>query len=251
MSGDEIEQAPATEGRRARGDASGPAIAATVALVMFSVFIGVFGPKLGNRQQSPSGVTLIEFADALRARSQAHMAEGHGGRAAALSDEEFAARIDEITDSAVALPPLGELGLEPTAVQRVRLPGGTGGLLVLRGSNRANPLPLTVAIVADEDRFTVYDRFSRPVALPEGEIFSIAETGQGVPGAVEIYRDGGFVFAVHGFDPERSREVVAAMRVANAELRASRDDSPVEREQGPGERDADRRDRAPRERPVP
>jgi hypothetical protein len=210
-----------------RRDTSGPAIAATVALVLFSVFIGVFGPRLGNRPQSPAGVTLVELAEAVVSRSQAEFGELRaerieGTRTDELTDDEFAQRFDRITDAAVALPSLDALGLEALSVRRVRLPGGAGGFAVLRGRGGRTDAVASIAVIADEDRFTVYDRYGRPTAMPEGEIFSVPDRMSLPPGTVEMYREGGHVVAVYARNLEDARELLAAIRQAEVERRARR-----------------------------
>ena len=202
--------------RRTLHDTSGPAIAATAALVLFSVFIGVFGPRIGNRQQAPAGVTLVELAEAVVSRSQPHFNQARITRVPEMTDQDFAARVDEIIDHGVALPSLEAHRLEATAVQRVRLPGGRGGLAVLRSTDPRDPQLAAVAIIEDEDRLTVYDRYSRPVAMPRGEVFSIRESLSDPPGVVEVYREGDFVVAVHALSPDFAREIVAAMQFAAA-----------------------------------
>ncbi len=213
--------APApTPAIRARKETSGSAIAATVALVLFSVFIGVFGPRIGNRQQSPSGVTLIEFAEAVVSRTQQGFIDLDMGNAVSrMTEEEFALKLDRITEYGVALPSLAKLRLEATSVQRVRLPGGSGGLAILRRDDGGAVAAL--AVVLDEDRFLVYDRYGRPIPLPEGEQFAIGDgVGHGAgatQGTVEVYREGGFVIAVYARKHELARELVGALRLAEVE----------------------------------
>jgi hypothetical protein len=202
----------------ARRDTSGPAIAAVAALVLFSVFIGVFGPRVGNRQQSPAGVTLIELAEAVVSRSQPHFNASRASRGDELTTEDFELRVDQIMENGVAIPSLAELRLVPMAVQRVKLPGGRGGLIVLRGAGggRSRDMLCAVAVVEDEDRYTVYDRYGRPLALPEGEVFSI-EDHIGLSGGItEVCRDGRLVFAVHAPDQELAREILSAWQAASA-----------------------------------
>ena len=218
----EVERSAQSSVRR---DTSGPAIAATVALVLFSVFIGVFGPRLGNRPQSPAGVTLVELAEAVVSRSQAEFSElrperSEGSMRDELSEDEFEQRLDRITDAAVALPSLDALGLEAMSVRRVRLPGGAGGFAVLRGRGVRTGALAALAVIEDEDRFTVYDRYGRPTAMPEGEIFSVQDRMSLPPGTVEVYREGGHVVAVYARSLEDARELVAAIRQAEVERRA-------------------------------
>jgi len=201
-----------------RRETSGPAIAAVAALVLFSVFIGVFGPRVGNRQQSPAGVTLIELAEAVVSRSQPHFNTLRLSRDDELTAEDFAQRVDQIMDYAVAVPPLEPLRLAATAVQRVRLPGGAGGLVVLRGigNGRSRDILCSVAMLEDEDRFTVFDRYGRPLAMPEGEVFSIQDHISSTGGVTEVYREGALVFAVHAPTQDLAREIIAAWQDAAA-----------------------------------
>jgi hypothetical protein len=198
-------------------DTSGPAIAATAALVLFSVFIGVFGPRIGNRQQVPVGVTLVELAEAVVSRSQPHFDQL---KEDGLSEQDFAARIDGMTGSGVALPSLGAYKLEAMLVQPVRLPGGHGGMAMLRSTNSRSSQLAAIAIIEDEDRLTVYDRYSRPIAMPKGEIFTVVDKASEIRGVIEIYREGEFVVAVRAMSPAFAREIISAMQVAAAEREA-------------------------------
>jgi len=215
-------EAPREKPRRSLHDTSGPAIAATAALVLFSVFIGVFGPRIGNRQQVPAGVTLVELAEAMVSRSQPHFNQARIARVTEMTEQEFAQRVDEITENGVALPSLEAHKLEATSVQRVRLPGGRGGMAVVRSTRPGDPALAAVAILEDEDRLTVYDRYSRPIAMPKGEVFSIPESISNPPGVVEVYREGDFVVAVHAVSQAFAREIVAAMQSAGAAREAKR-----------------------------
>jgi hypothetical protein len=209
-------------------DTSGPAIAATAALVLFAVFIGVFGPRIGNRSQVPVGVTLVELAEAVVSRSQPHFEQPNASVRAGLSEQDFAARIDGLTGSGVALPSLGTYQLEAMSVQPVRLPGGRGGLAMLRSTSPRSRQLAAVAIIEDEDRLTVFDRYSRPVAMPEGELFTVRESNLEDTAVTEIYRDGDFVVAVRAMSSEFARAVISAMQVAAAEreARKGRTDEP-------------------------
>lgn len=213
--------APVSNPRR---DASGPAIAAVAALVLFSVFIGVFGPRVGNRQQSPAGVTLIELAEAVVSRSQPHFSSVRMSRDDELTTEDFERRVDQIMDHAVAVPSLDPLRLAAMTVQRVRLPGGAGGLIVLKGigKGRSPDTLCSVAMLEDEDRFTVFDRYGRPLAMPEGEVFTIQDQVGSTGGITEVYREGALVFAVHAPNQELAREIVAAWQDAAARRLATR-----------------------------
>lgn len=205
------------EGASSRRDASGPAIAATAALVLFSVFIGVFGPRLGNRQQSPAGVTLVELAEAVVTRTQPQWTGEIFSRSEEISDEQCESELDRITASGVPLPSLESLDFAAVSVQRVRLPGGSGALVKLNGIKRNRGDVAAIAVVLDEDRFTVYDRYSRPVALPRGEVFSVEDRLTGADGTVEVFRQGEFVIAVVARTRETALELVAALQAAHAE----------------------------------
>lgn len=200
-----------------RRDASGPAIAATAALVLFSVFIGVFGPRLGNRQQSPAGVTLVELAEAVITRTHPQWTGEIFTRSEEMSDEQCESELDRITGSGVKLPSLESLDFVAVSVQRVRLPGGSGALVKLNGIKRNRGDVAAIAVVLDEDRFTVYDRYSRPVALPKGEVFSVEDRLTGADGTVEVFRQGDFVIAVAARTRETALELVAAIQAAHAE----------------------------------
>ena len=108
--------------------------------------------------------------------------------------------------------------------RRVLMPGGRGGFVVLRGLRdplvAGIPRVASVAVLEDEDRFTVYDRYGRPIAMPEGEVFSVEDRLSDRPGTVEVYRDGDHVVAVHAQSREFARRIVAALQQAAARREA-------------------------------
>lgn len=218
---------------RSLRDTSGPAIAATAALVLFSVFIGVFGPRIGNRQQVPLGVTLVELAEAVVSRSQPQFVVARSPSATEMTEQDFEAQLDDLTGNGVALPSLEALRLAAVSVQRVRLPGGRGGLAVLRSTDPREPRLAAVAVIEDEGMVTVYDRFSRPVVMPKGEVFSITDSNSDPPSVVEVYREGEFIVAVHAMSREFARELISAMQVAGA-ARTARIAEQSEGEPAPG-----------------
>ena len=217
--GEQREPAPtAVEHDEQRGsrDTSGLAIAATVALVLFSVFIGVFGPRIGNRQQIPAGVTLVELAEAITSRSHSYSMRDATSHREELTEVEFGERLDKFAGQPVPLPSFDDLRMEPTSLNRVKLPGGSGGLAVFRTQDDPKEFAASIAVLADEDRFTVFDKYGRPIALPEGEVFSIDDP-QGVsPGTVEVFRFGDLVFAVHARSAARASSLAAQLQYAAA-----------------------------------
>ncbi|MFM7050723.1 MAG: hypothetical protein ACKOYN_01120 [Planctomycetota bacterium] len=210
-----------------RPEVSGPAVAATVALVLFSVFIGVFGPRLGNRQQLPAGTTLSELADAVSARHAQRVVQAvHVGAEPSFGRAEIARELEDVLGTAVAVPEIGAVGAQGTAFRwigtdRVRLPGGSGVLAFLEAQRRGQRLFASVIVLRDEDRYTVFDAFGRPQPMPTGELFSVEMPGgtdAGDPnGVVQIYREGDLVFAVQSTSPELAAELAARFRAAAAQ----------------------------------
>ncbi|MFZ9880032.1 MAG: hypothetical protein ACO3QC_01340 [Phycisphaerales bacterium] len=215
--------APARADRRPQ--VSGPAVAATIALVLFSVFIGVFGPRLGNRQQLPAGTTLSELADAVSARHAQRVVQAvPTGAEPAFGRDEIARELEEVLGTAVAVPAVPDEGpaqIRWIGTDRVRLPGGSGVLAFLEAQRAGRRLFASVIVLRDEDRYTVFDAFGRPRPLPTGELFSVhmpGGTDSGDPdGLVQIYREGDLVFAVQSTSPDLAAEIGARFRAAAAE----------------------------------
>jgi len=197
-------------------DTNGLAIAATVALVLFSVFIGVFGPRIGNRQQLPAGVTLVELAEAITSRSRSYADRDASGRGAVLDEAEFGERLDVLTGRSVPLPSFDDLKMRPSSLNRVKLPGGSGGFAVFHKDTDTKEFVASIAVLTDEDRFTVFDRFGRPIALPEGEVFSIDDPHGVPPGTVEVFRRGDLVFAVHARSADQANALASLLQYAAA-----------------------------------
>jgi hypothetical protein len=197
-------------------DTNGLAIAATVALVLFSVFIGVFGPRIGNRQQLPAGVTLVELAEAITSRSRTYADRDASGRGAVLNEAEFGERLDVLTGRSVPLPSFDDLKMRPSSLNRVKLPGASGGFAVFHTDTGTKDFVASIAVLTDEDRFTVFDRFGRPIALPEGEVFAVDDPHGVPPGTVDVFRRGDLVFAVHARTADQANALASLLQYAAA-----------------------------------
>ena len=211
--------------------ASATAVAATVALVMFSVFIGVYGPRLGNRQQSPAGTTLVELATAIEPRHaqrvfEAMQTSGSGAKPfAQITREDAEAAATKIVGQPVFLPKLDGFEVRFLAPTRVRLPGASGALVfcavsVPRANGRTDPALAAFAsilILEDEDRFTSFDTFGRPVSMPEGEVFSVMVKEGRDPASVAMFRVRDLVYGVQASEEELASELVAELELRAAE----------------------------------
>ena len=202
-------------------------MAATVALVLFSVFIGVYGPRLGNRQQMPGGTTLIELAGAVEPR---HAQRVFQARALAdsppLQPGEVGERISAAIGRPLQAPSPPDFELRWLSIDDVRLPGASGVLAFCSAEPRTDSSVgrdafATVIVLRDEDRFTVFDRHGRPTPMPEGEVFSVALRAIGEGATLAAFRTGDLIFAVQTSSPDLSAELVAALETgAVAALRA-------------------------------
>lgn len=215
------------ESLRRSADASVPAIVATVALVVLSVFIGVYGPRLGNRQQLPGGTTLVELASYLSAR---HATETFSTidllRSADTDDAAIAGDASVLLGRRVELPEIAGRNISWLRVSRLRAPGGSGVQLLARVGRRANADYASIFVIRDEDRFTVFDAFGRPRAMPEGETFSVGVNADAGATVVHVFRTGDLVYAVESADRGLADEIVAALQtVAAADAREAEDAS--------------------------
>ena len=194
-------------------DASVPAIVATVALVVFSVFIGVYGPRLGNRQQVPGGTTLAELAGALSAK---HSQEALGTIELLRDDPADISVLERdasgVLGIPVTLPTLRGRSVTWLRMTRIRVPGAAGVQVLLRIGPRFNADFASIFILRDEDRFTVFDSHGRPRALPEGEMFSVAVAGEVSGSVVNVFRTEDVVYSVQSTDREVAGELIAGLQ---------------------------------------
>lgn len=198
---------------RRPSDASVPAIVATVALVIFSVFIGVYGPRLGNRQQMPGGTTLVELAGALSAK---HSSEALG-TIELLRDEPRAAgeierEASDLLGRPIALPELEGRAVSWLRITRLRVPGAAGVQVLLRIGPRFNADFASIFILRDEDRFTVFDAYGRPRAMPEGEMFSVGVSGEASGSVIHLFRTGELVYGAESTSREIADELIAELQ---------------------------------------
>lgn len=212
------------DARRRASDTSVPAIVATVALVIFSIFIGVYGPRLGNRQQVPGGTTLVELASALSAR---HSAEAIGTiellRDDPVNPDTLRREAGTLLGRSIELPRLQARSITWLRLTRVRVPGAAGVQMLLRVGPRFNAEYASVFILRDEDRFTVFDAYGRPRALPEGEMFSVGVSADAAGSVVHIFRAGNLVYGCESTDREVADELVAEMQSIAARLESASD----------------------------
>jgi len=207
--------------RRRSGDTSVPAIVATVALVGFSVFIGLYGPRLGNRQQLPGGTTVLELASALVSRHGSAVVESvQFVRMGAGNPEAVALEASRILDREVMLPGFAGVGIDWLRATRLRVPGAGG---VHAFGSVGPPLNLdfvSLFMLVDEDRFTVFDRFGRPSALPEGEMFSVGVPGSTPDAVLHVFRVGDTIFAVQSSNRAVADELAAAVEFEESRRKA-------------------------------
>lgn len=220
---------------RSSSDASVPAIVATLALVAFSVFIGVYGPRLGNRQQLPGGTTLVELASFLRSK---HATETIG-TIELLRDEpaEVAALerdLAEILGRKISLPDVEGRSVTWLRIARVRAPGATGAQVLFRVGPRANAEFASLFILRDEDRFTTFDSFGRPRAMPEGEMFSVEISSDAPNTVLHLFRSGSLVYGVESGNREIADQVAAELQSIAAEAEAVPGSRPEESASAPG-----------------
>lgn len=201
------------EDARRSGDTSVPAIVATVALVVFSVFIGVYGPRLGNRQQVPGGTTLVELAGALSAR---HSSEALGTiellRDEPADPDAIRREASLLLGRSIELPTLPGRSVTWLRLTRVRVPGAAGVQVLFRIGPRFNADFASLFILRDEDRFTVFDEYGRPRAMPEGEMFSVGVSGEAAGSVVHIFRAGDLVYGAESTDREVADELIASLQ---------------------------------------
>jgi hypothetical protein len=219
------------EPRRPTLDTSAPAIAATIALVAFSIFIGVVGPRLGNRQQLPPGTTLVELADAMTVRhSESVVGAIHSTDEPPFERAEIEREFARFLGREVAVPDL-RLGLEPlrfqwAGIRGIRLPGARGACAFGRFRGDSGPDFLSVAVLRDEGNFIVFDPHGRPIPLPEGEMFSVSVEGREFGSTVLAYREGDLVFALQADSADALERFAARFRAAAVE-RAARSSEPA------------------------
>ena len=203
---------------RRRGlDVSVPAIVATIALVVFSVFIGVLGPRIGNRQAAAPGTTLLYVAQAFSGRLDERALADFGVTGNARMERgpiEDALR--EILGQNVALPSSSDWAFRCISVNAGRFAGVSGAILAGRAGTSTFGNLAGIAILKHEQRFIVYDQHSRPIPMPEGEVF-VVELSQRQSDAVAlIYREDDLVFAVQASSERVAEEIVSALRFATA-----------------------------------
>ena len=85
---------------------------------------------------------------------------------------------------------------------RIRVPGAAGVQVLLRIGPRFNADFASVFILRDEDRFTVFDAYGRPRAMPEGEMFSVGVSGEASGSVVHIFRAGDLVYGTESTNRE-------------------------------------------------
>ena len=174
------------------------AIAATVAVVVFSIFLGVFGPRIGNRPGISVGVSLSDLALAVESRHGERLVNTiHAPPHDPLPIETVQAIVENALHRTVELPALGTDG-HWVGGNAVQLPGGRAAVLFAQYEGGRYGEYVTICIFNDEDRFTVFDPFGRPIGLPDGEAFVIEPPSDFGGTTVVIWREDSLVWVIAG-----------------------------------------------------
>ncbi len=86
----------------------------------------------------------------------------------------------------------------------------------------------SISILDDEDRFTLFDSFGRPIPFPEGEVFSVTVREGRDPAVVKMFRVRDLVYAVQASDEDLASELVAELQLRAAAERAGKRNEPSE-----------------------
>ncbi len=202
-------------GRRPNTDISALAVTATFAVVVFSIFLGVFGPRIGNRPGFTVGVPLGELAVAVESRHGERIVNAiHAAPRSVLTAEEAQSKLKSILTTEVVLPEL-ERSARWISVDAVALPGGRAAVLFAQFRVDGRTEYATTCIFNDEDRFTVYDTFGRPIGLPDGEVFAIEPPSEFGGTTIVAWRNGALVWVLASGSQELLESFEAMIHAAN------------------------------------
>lgn len=210
---------PAHDRPRARGqgtkDISALALVATFAVVVFSIFLGVFGPRIGNRPGFTVGVPLGELATAVESRHGERFVNAmHAAPRNSLSVEEAQSKLSAIVSADARVPEL-EKGSRWVSVDSVSLPGGRAAVLFAQVRVNGDTRYITTCVFEDEDRFTVFDPFGRPISLPDGEVFVVEPTSDRGGTTIVAWRGGALVWVLASSDQPLLESFEGLIRMAN------------------------------------
>lgn len=183
-------------------DVSALAITATLAVVVLSIFLGVFGPRIGNHPGLTVGVPLSELALAVESRHGERFVNAvHANSGAQLAKEEAETALAKIISTPITLPDLERDG-GWVSVDAVALPGGRAAVLFAQFPASRGFDYVTVCVFNDEDRFTVYNPFGRPIGLPDGEVFVVEPVSEFGGTMIVAWRDSALVWVLAGGEIE-------------------------------------------------
>lgn len=156
---------------------SGIPLAASLALVAFSVLFGIYGPRVVDRTTAPLGIPAWELGNAAIERHHERAVGAMHGQGAAITDLGAAEQdIADLLGVAVRLPGEREFPWTIHAPRPITLPGSAKAVQVFFsrpsgvGDHREG---LSLVLVPDHEQYVVFSPFGRPLLLPPGDIYPV------------------------------------------------------------------------------
>jgi hypothetical protein len=203
---------------------SGVPLAASLALVAFAIFFGVYGPRVGDRITPPLGIPAWDLGEAAAERFHERRNDAvHGEGAGQTSIVDAERDVRALLGASVRLPDLVADGWTVHVPKSVAVPGSARSVAVnfsrslLGGVER-----LSLLLVPDKEQYVVFSPFGRPLFLPPWEAYPIEFPQDSIDDAVALLWSDGSVIRVL---VARSESVLA--ETAPAFFTASRPESLV------------------------
>ena len=217
-----------------RGAWSGLAVAASLALVAFSVLFGIYGPPLGDRGNPSLGTSLFELADVTRSvhdelvfetihamGKDSPETDGTGPVGSGPSIAEVTAAASRILGVSGRIPDLSQQGFRALVPRATRVPGTPSGgsaanVVYVRGAAGSREF-VTLTLIPDDEQFIVYDEFGRPRFVPINRPITIDVSSDGFGQRLALaWTDGNVVHVAHASRPEFLDEVYDALTMSMA-----------------------------------
>lgn len=197
----ESSEGPARQsGRHVGGNPrwSGVPLAASLALVAFAIFFGIYGPRVGDRITAPLGIPAWDLGEAAAERFHERRNDavhGAGAEKTTITDAERDAAA--LLGSSVRLPDLVADGWTVHAPKPVAVPGSARSVAVTFSRSLVGGVErVSLILVPDNEQYVVFSPFGRPLFLPPWEAYPIELPQDTIESAVALLWSDGSVVRV-------------------------------------------------------
>lgn len=204
--------------RQSRGDRrwSGLPVAASLALVAFTIIFGVYGPRIVDRGSPSVGTPLWEVVDQVVEHFDTFVSHASFRATDSVDPTTVSAGLTELLHQPFTCPDLTSVEFMPLEPHTLRLSGAArSAAVIFARPTRDGTEYLCLAIAPYAEQYTMFSEFGRPELLPSGGAITVdaAPSEQVHPSAL-TWTDGTFLYVAVGSRRTTLADVTPALAPA-------------------------------------